>query len=65
MSYGVDRRQGSDPLLLSLCRRLAAIAPIRSLTWELPYAVEKKKNLHKEAVPGIELALEISAKNMG
>ena len=32
-------RRGSDPELLWLWRRPAAIAPIRPLAWEPPYAV--------------------------
>ena len=54
MSYGVGRRQGSDPALLWLWCRLAPTAPIRPLAWEPPYAVgealkrpKKKKNTRK------------------
>ena len=50
MSCGVGGRHGSDPVLLWLCSRPAAIAPVQPLVWELPYAVgvalksgEKKK----------------------
>ena len=35
----VDRRHGSDPVLLGLWCRPAAIAPILPLAWEPPYAV--------------------------
>ena len=38
MSCGVGRRHGLDPALLWLWRRLAAIAPIRPLAWQPPYA---------------------------
>ena len=41
MSCGVGRRCGSDPVLLSLWHRLAAVAPIWPLwllAWEPPYA---------------------------
>ena len=38
-SCGVGCRHGSDPALLWLWRRLVAIAPIRPLAWEPPYAV--------------------------
>ena len=38
MSHGVGHRCGSD-LGLLLRRRLLAVAPIRPLAWELPYAV--------------------------
>ena len=36
MSCGIGCRRGSDPALL--CHRLTAVAPIRPLAWELPYA---------------------------
>ena len=38
MSCGVDCRCSSDLVLLLLWSRLAAVAPIRSLAWEPPYA---------------------------
>ena len=38
MSCGVGCRGGLDPTLLWLWHRLAAIAPIRPLAWELMYA---------------------------
>ena len=38
MSCGVGRRLGLDPALLWLWRRPAAIAAIRPLAWEPPYA---------------------------
>ena len=38
MSCGVGLRGGSDPALLCLWYRLAAIAPVRPLAWEPPYA---------------------------
>ena len=38
MSCGVARRCGSDPMLLWLWCRPAAVAPFRPLAWELPYA---------------------------
>ena len=40
MSCGVSWRCGSDLPLLWLWRRLAAIAPIRPLVWEPPYAAD-------------------------
>ena len=50
MSCGVGGRHGSDPKLLWMWHRPAAVAPIRPLVWELPYAAgvplkrkEKKK----------------------
>ena len=38
MSCGVGYRPGLDPALLWLWRRPVAVAPIRSLAWEPPYA---------------------------
>ena len=60
MSCGVGRRQGLDPVLLWLWRRLAATAAIRPLAWEPPYAAgvalekvkrQKKKKLHFKQQP--------------
>ena len=54
MSYGVGHRRGSDPLLLWLWQRLAAVAPIGPLAWEPPCAAgvalkkQKKKERKKE-----------------
>ena len=39
MSCGVGHRPALDPALLWLWGRLAAVAPIRPLAWEPPYAV--------------------------
>ena len=38
MSCGVDCRCSSDLVLLWLWYRVAAVAPIGPLAWELPYA---------------------------
>ena len=38
VSCGVGRRRSSDPALLWVWCRLAAVAPIGSLAWEPPYA---------------------------
>ena len=38
VSCGVGCRRGLDPALLWLWRRPAAVAPIRPLAWEPPYA---------------------------
>ena len=54
MSCGVGRRWGLDLALLWLWRRPAAIALIRPLVWDPPYAVRvalKKKRTRQE-VPG-------------
>ena len=40
MSCGVGCRQGLEPALLWLGCRLAAIALIQPLAWELPYATD-------------------------
>ena len=39
MSLSIGHRHGSDLALLWLWRRLAAVAPIQPLAWELPYAM--------------------------
>ena len=55
MSCGVGCRRGSDPVLLWLWP--TAVAPIRPLAWESPYAVgvalKKKKSIvaRKETWP--------------
>ena len=38
MSCGVGRKYGSDPMLLWLRCRPAAVAPIQPPAWEPPYA---------------------------
>ena len=51
MSSGVGRKHDLDLALLWLWHRLASVALIKSLAWELPYAASaalkkiKKKNL--------------------
>ena len=48
MSCGVGHRRGPDLALLWLWHRLAAVAPIRPLGWEPPYAagvvLKRQKN---------------------
>ena len=39
MSCGIGHRRGSDPALLWLWSRPAAVAAIQSLAWEPPYAM--------------------------
>ena len=55
MSCGVDRRHGSDPVLLWLWCRPVATAPIRPLAWEPPnaagVALEKTKKQTNELTP--------------
>ena len=54
MSCGVDQRRGSDPALLWLWRKPAAIAPIGPQSWEPLYASgaalkrQKKKKQTKQ-----------------
>ena len=53
MSCGVGHRRGSDPALLWLWCRLAAVAQIGPLAWEPPYATgaalkKKKKRRERE-----------------
>ena len=51
MSCGVGRRRSLDPTLLWLWHKPAAVASIRSLAWETPYAAgaapEKAKRQNK------------------
>ena len=51
MSCGVGRRLGSDPALLWLWCKPAAVASIQPVAWEPPYAVgaalEKEKRQNK------------------
>ena len=59
MSCGVGLRYGSDLALLWLWRRPGAVAPIRPLTWELPYAedvaLKRQKKGRGETGKGEEL----------
>ena len=52
MSCGVGHRHNLDPALLWLWHRPVAIAPIRPLAWEPPYAagaaLEKDKKTKKK-----------------
>ena len=56
LSCGVGRRLGSDPALLWLWCRPAAVAPIRPLAWEPPYAtgvaLKSKKQKNKTKTKG-------------
>ena len=62
MICGVDLRHSSDLTLLWLWRRLAAVALIRPLAWEPPYAVgvaliskKKKKNKKQKTVATVTM----------
>ena len=48
MSCDVDHRRGLDPMLLWLWYKLAAIAPIQPLAWELSYSTGMVLNRQKE-----------------
>ena len=50
MSCGVGRQHGSDPKLSWLWHRLAAVALIRPLAWELPHAKSVALNSKKKKV---------------
>ena len=56
MSGGIGRRRGLDPMLLWLWWRPAAVAPIRRLAWEPPYAtgaaLKSKKKKKKDCTTG-------------
>ena len=56
MGCGVVCRRGLDLALLWLWRRLAAVAPIRPLTWEPPYAggeaLKRQRQKKKESYFG-------------
>ena len=56
MSCGIDFRHVSDPTLLWLWHRLAAVALIEPLAWELAYAAgaaQKSKNKQTKQCVGI------------
>ena len=62
MNCGVGRRRSSDPMLLWLWFRPAAVASIRPLAWETPYAAgaalkskkgKKKKKERKKEIPSL------------
>ena len=56
MNCGTGHRHGSDPVLLWLWHRLAAIAPVQPLAWKLRYIVGvalKGKKKFKNAYLGV------------
>ena len=59
MSCGVGHRCDLDPVLLCLGCRLAAVAPIWPLGWELPYAgsatLKSKKKKKKKCEMCVQL----------
>ena len=48
MSCGAGHRCGSAPMLLWLWCRLVAVAPIRPLAWEPPYAARTALKRQKD-----------------
>ena len=48
MRCGVGRRLAQIPLLLWLWHRLAAVAPVQPLAWELPYATDSALKSKKQ-----------------
>ena len=60
MSCGVGHRSGTDPELLWLWHRPVAVAPIRPLAWELPYATGTALKRQKEK----KINLTLSNKSM-
>ena len=50
MSCGIGHRCGSDPMLLWLWHKMAAVAPIQPLAWEPPFASKKNKNKNKDII---------------
>jgi len=69
MNCGVGGRCGSDLALLGLWDRSAAIAPIRPLTWEPPYAedvaLKAKKEKEKEKRKKEKGKMSLYNNNMG
>ena len=61
MSCSVGHRQSSDLVLLWLWHRLATVAPIRPLAWELPYAmgVARKRQKKKKEIKIIWINITI------
>ena len=57
-SCGVGHRCGSDPVLLWLWGRPAAVAPIRPLAWEPPYATGAVLKEKQKKGEGRELVLQ-------
>ena len=62
MSYSVGHRRDLDPALLWLWWRPAAVALIRPLAWELPYATGAA--LKKEKKKKFSLTLPYSCKGL-
>ena len=61
MSGGMGHRHGSDPVLLWLWCRPAAVAPTGRLAWELPYAAgmalkSKKRKTEEKVAKSIDLS---------
>ena len=73
MNCGVGRRCGSDPELLWLWCRPAAVALIQPLAWEPPYAAcvalksqkKQKKNKNKKKLTVTEIENKIPVNRVG
>ena len=63
MSCVVGHRRGSDPMLLWLWHRLAAVVPIGPLAWETPYAAGAAQEIAKKGVPVVAQWLTNPTKN--
>ena len=70
MTYGVGHRLGLDPALLWLWCRPVAAALIRSLAWELPYAVgatlkdQKNKTKKKGSLKCLQVQNYLESKHL-
>ena len=68
MSCGVGHRHSSDPALLWLWYRLAAVALIRFLVWEPPYVVgvapqnrkKQKTKTNKQTKKAVDAAWKVN-----
>ena len=68
MSCGVGCRHSLDPAFLCLWCRPAAVPLIRSLAWELPYAMgvalESKKKRYQNALSFAKIGLQLKIKTI-
>ena len=62
MSCDIGHRRGLSLVLLWLWCRSAAVAPIRPLAWEPPYAVgaalKRQKDTHKQKIEGVPIVAQ-------
>ena len=64
MSCGVGCRHGLDLVLLWLWHRLAAVAPIRPLAWEPPYALAAALKRQKTEKKMGEMSLSLQGEQL-